>query len=318
MEIHELPSARGCTYVVPSCDYALALAAGQSFADDEMRVARKLGVTDAEIENLRHQVLKVLAEGPLGPDELRSRTGDAARSLGPEGTKKGITTTLPVALGLLQAAGEIRRVPLNGRIDQQRYRYAAWNIRPQGSFTDLARRYFHWIGPATIAEFQTFSGLSAKLAKEAVEPLKLVAATGGRLLLPEDHEAFERFKTPRHPHYSLVSSLDGIAHLRRDVKSLLATEGQETHFFEARGALTDLPNHAIIDRGRVAGLWEFDASAGRIVWAAFGTRDSEMEEAVRKTETFIQEDLGDARSFSLDSPAKRAPRVAALRKAASA
>ena len=52
--------------------------------------------------------------------------GGAARSLGPEGKTKGLTTTLPLALGNLQAEGEIRRVPTDGRLDQQRYRYAAW------------------------------------------------------------------------------------------------------------------------------------------------------------------------------------------------
>src|SRR3954462_1163121 len=43
-EIHELPSARGCTYVVPASDFALALTVGQGFsADAEMKLARKLG-----------------------------------------------------------------------------------------------------------------------------------------------------------------------------------------------------------------------------------------------------------------------------------
>src|ERR1700679_1514910 len=39
---HEPPAARGCTYVVPAADYALALAAGHPFADDELKVARRL------------------------------------------------------------------------------------------------------------------------------------------------------------------------------------------------------------------------------------------------------------------------------------
>src|SRR5437868_1732615 len=48
-EIHELPSARGCTYVVPSSDFAIALKVGQDFGRGELNVARKLGVTDQEI-----------------------------------------------------------------------------------------------------------------------------------------------------------------------------------------------------------------------------------------------------------------------------
>lgn len=32
-EIHELPSARGCTYVLPASDFALGLKVGQGFGD---------------------------------------------------------------------------------------------------------------------------------------------------------------------------------------------------------------------------------------------------------------------------------------------
>jgi hypothetical protein len=50
LDIHELPAVRGCTYVVPAADFALALKAGEDSAGDEMKVAAKLGVTDREIE----------------------------------------------------------------------------------------------------------------------------------------------------------------------------------------------------------------------------------------------------------------------------
>jgi len=39
VEIHELPAARGCTYVVPKSDYALALTVGQITAGAELKVA---------------------------------------------------------------------------------------------------------------------------------------------------------------------------------------------------------------------------------------------------------------------------------------
>src|SRR3984885_13433851 len=47
LEIYELPSARGCTYVLPSADFALGLVAGQQ-VDGEMKTAAKLGVTEKE------------------------------------------------------------------------------------------------------------------------------------------------------------------------------------------------------------------------------------------------------------------------------
>src|SRR5271170_7391622 len=61
VEIHELPAARGCTYVVPAADYALALQVGQPFREAERKVARNLGVTDPEVDKLSAAILKALA-----------------------------------------------------------------------------------------------------------------------------------------------------------------------------------------------------------------------------------------------------------------
>ena len=111
LEIHELPSARGCTYVLPVDDFALGLRVGQQFSGADMNVSRKLGVTDHEVAKLCSAVIKALDKGPLSPEEIREATGKAARNLGPEGAKKGLTTSLPLALGTLQASGQIRRIP---------------------------------------------------------------------------------------------------------------------------------------------------------------------------------------------------------------
>jgi hypothetical protein len=42
LQIYELPSARGCTYVLPASDFALGLAAGQGF-DGEIKSGREAG-----------------------------------------------------------------------------------------------------------------------------------------------------------------------------------------------------------------------------------------------------------------------------------
>jgi hypothetical protein len=302
--IHELPAARGCTYVVPAADYALALAAGHPFADDELKVARRLNVTDDEIANLRTAVLKALASAPLDIEALRTKVGDAARNLGPEGAKKGLTTTLPVAVGLLQSSGEIRRIPVNGRLDQQRYRYATWNPNPlakwntttEQTFTDLARKFFTWTGPTTVAAFQEFAGLGVKAAKAAAEPLKLVTAAEDLLILPEDEEAFRKFKAPAKPQYTLTGSIDNIMH----------------HHSSA----LDKQTHPILDRGEIVGKWAFDPETGTIAWTSSEPKSRALEEAVAKTEAYIREDLGDVRSFSLDSPKSRIPCIEALRRGA--
>ena len=326
LDIHELPSARGCTYVLPARDYAVGLKVGEDAAAAPMKVATKLGVTENEIEKLERAVLDALAKGDaLDPDAIREATGKASRNLGEEGKKKGVTTTLPLALGRLQARGEIRRVPVNGRLDQQRYKYVRWSPSPLAkygkslgeAYTELARRYFRWVGPATLAEFQWFSALGVKAAKEVVAPLDLVAVDD-RLLLPDDVAAFNDFEPPDEPCYALVSSLDAIAAARRNIVTLLDPRDNSRSVIvdsseKAVGGLSDLPSHAILDRGRIVGLWEFDADASRIAWGTFGVKKTkQLTAAVEEMEVFVREELGDARSFSLDTPKSRAKRVAAV------
>ncbi len=329
LEIHELPSARGCTYVVPAADFALALKVAGATAGGEMKAARTVGVTDAEIDALCAAVIDVLGKGPMDPDELRAATGGASRSLGPEGKRKGLTTTLPIALGRLQVEGEIRRVPVNGRLDQQRYRYALWRPNPKAGLklsadevnVELARRYFSWIAPASVAEFQWFSGLGVKAAKAAIAPLELAPLPGdeARLLSREDLEALGSFRVPKEPSYAAVSSLDGMTLLRRSVRDLLDEADRERKVFGGKGAqaaasLSDLPHHAVFDRGRLVALWDFDPQAFAVVWASFIARDAGLERTVREVEAFVRDELGDARAFSLDSPKSRTTRLAALRR----
>jgi hypothetical protein len=329
-EIHELPSARRCTYVLPASDFALGLTVGSGF-NDEMKTAEKLGVTEKEIDKLCGEVIAALAKGPLDPDGLRAATGRSVRNLGLAGQKKGLSTTLPVALGRLQTSGDIRRISTNGRLDNQRYKYMVWRpnplrgfkLPPEEAYIQLARRFFSWIGPARLAEFQWFSGLRVKAAKAAVEPLKLepLKPADDRLMLPDDRAKLEIFQPPKDPHYVLVAGLDSIALLRRDLRGMLDTKDLDRQVFaekgmEPLGGLTDLPSHAILDRGRVVGLWEYDTSTQSIAWMPFIKKDNGLREAVARMEEYVQEQLGDARSFSLDSPKSRAPRVEALRRAA--
>jgi len=329
LQIHELPTARGCTYVLPAQDFGLGLAAGASFRAVEMKTAFKLGVTEAEIGTLCEAVIAALGQGVMSPDEIRDATGAASRSLGEEGKKKGITTTLPLALAKLQASGHLRRVPIGGRLDQQRYKYTLWKTNPRDGISlsddevqvELAKRYFKWIGPATLGEFQWFSALGVGAAKKAVEPLKLEPIEPGsdRFLLPGQREEYEAFIAPKEPCYKLVSSLDAISLLRRDLRSLLEAEDlarpvfYEKDFQQLQG-LADLPNHAIVDRGRLVGLWEYDTFTESIAWVSFVPRSEALVAAVSAMESFVREDLGDARSFSLDSPKSRIPAVEALRR----
>src|SRR3989442_1612129 len=67
LQIHELPSARACTYVLPASDFALGLAVSRPLSGGEIKVALKLGVTEKEIDKLCDGVLKALGKKALSP-----------------------------------------------------------------------------------------------------------------------------------------------------------------------------------------------------------------------------------------------------------
>lgn len=335
-EICELPSARGCTYVVPRADYPVALAAGQGKADEaQIQTAKKFcGVTDAEIDALCTAILDQLGGSSLDPKDLKERLGGVVRHLGDVGKKKGLTTTLPLGLGRLQSHGEIRRIPTNGRLDHQRYLYARWTPNPLAGRTftpdalgvELARRFFRWIGPATTDQLAWWAGMTKKAAKAAVAEVGVVSFEDGspQWLFPDDRDRLRSLAVPDAPSVRFVGSLDNLAHLRREVGPLVdpADEGEGVAGggfgpgagrtpVERVSTVLDLPHHAIVDRGRLIGLWDYDPGARRVVHRLFGNPD--VDAALADVSRFVTDDLGDARSFSLDSPESRGERLAALR-----
>jgi hypothetical protein len=109
--------------------------------------------------------------------------------------------------------------------------------------------------------------------------------------------------------FTFVGDLDGIANLcpaLRNVNAISITTCLLT-------LLTNLPNHVILDRGRLVGLWEYDTATGSIAWMSVVKKDKSLQDAVARTEQYVREQLVDARSFSLDSPKSRTPRIEALR-----
>ncbi|WP_199922941.1 DNA glycosylase AlkZ-like family protein [Streptomyces sp. NRRL B-24484] len=323
LEVHELPSARGCTYVLPAADYALGLAAGAGVPESEIGSAVKhLGVTRDEIEKLCLTIGHVLSpEAPLEPAAIRESAGGSVRSLGEAGRRRGVSTTLPLALGLLQSRGQARRVPVNGRLDQQRYGYVRWDQPVHGSAAELAERYLAWAAPAAVRHLRWFTGFTAATAKAALAPLDLVTLPGTDLLLPAAlAEEFEAFEPPAEPSYALVAGIDGIHLLHRDLPRLLDPADADRTLPGGRAGRTfgteaDPQTHVVVDRGRIVGLWEYDPEAREIVHRLYVPPDPALQEVIDRTEAFVRDELGDARGFGLDSPKSRAPRIAALRAA---
>ena len=330
VEIHELPTARGCTYVLPKDDYAIGLSAARGFSDDaEVTLAKRfLGVTDEEIDALCEAVVEAISATALDPKDIKTGVGDKARSLGEEGRKRGLGSTLPLALGRLQVSGRIRRIPADGRLDRQRYKYIAWSPSPmdgylrtkEESLADLAKLYWQWAAPASVANFQKFAALGVKAAKDVVAPLGFVPIEDASELLlpPGEMYAFKSFEAPTEPRYNLVASLDGALLHRWDVVSLLDDADKERETATYKGAapissLSDLYSNAILDRGRLVGLWEYDPFEKEIVSVSFVERTAALKAAIEKTEAFVRDQLEDCRSFSLDSPDSRKPKIAVLR-----
>ena len=62
------------------------------------------------------------------------------------------------------------------------------------------------------------------------------------------------------------------------------------------------------------GFWDWDVQKDEAVWATFHPPSAGVRAAVARTATFVRDELGDARTFSLDSPEGRTERLEALRR----
>ncbi|WP_284763458.1 crosslink repair DNA glycosylase YcaQ family protein [Arthrobacter sp. efr-133-R2A-63] len=324
LRIHELPTARGCTYVLGRNDFAWGLQVGREAAVAPFKVLARLGVERGEITLLEEQVLHTLMESsdPMDPKQLKDELGESVRSLGEEGKKKGASTTLPTALGLLQADGRIRRVPVNGRLDQQRYAYTSWALPPSTLDDDAARarlieRYLRWTGGATLKQSQWLTGFTvaqSKAALAAVGAVEVTTAVGEPLwMLPDDVEHLSAFKAPQEEQIQLLAGTDSLVLLRRNSADMLAEGDRGRKVLDGTlGLQADLSDHPILDRGRIIGLWQYDPGKERIAAWTFDKPTAAVTQRITEVESWIREDLGDFRSFSLDSPASRQKRIDAL------
>jgi Winged helix DNA-binding domain len=328
LELFELPSARSCTYVLPAEHFALGLAVAAPHSGiTELAAARKFGMPQDELDRLKTAVTEILQGGPLSPADMKPLLGDKVRNFGEEGKKKGLTTSLPLALSLLQTEGIIRRKPANGRLDTQRYDYELWNPPvanipdAEAAARELAHCYFGWTGAATLKEFREFSLLSAKVAAAAAQACALEPLEPGSdlLALPGAAAEYAEYTGPDTPDYRFVGCIDSYLLNRRGSQFWLAEcdshiETPTQRGLKTAGELTELSSHAILDRGRLIGLWEFDAAEGEVVWFSWIKPPTDaLRQAATETEAYVRAELGDARSFSLDSPKSRQPKLEALR-----
>lgn len=83
------------------------------------------------------------------------------------------------------------------------------------------------------------------------------------------------------------------------------------------GAVKHLALRVVVDGPAALGLWEWDAAAGEVVVAPFSTvpraRREALDEGRSALAGFLRDELGHARSFSLDSDAQVQARAGRLR-----
>jgi hypothetical protein len=217
-----------------------------------------------------------------------------------------------------------RRVPLNGRLDTERYGYVSWSPpapipSAEEAYAGLAERYFAWTGSATLAEFKEFCGCTLKEAQFATRELGLVAdpTASKHLMLPHLLEEREQFTPLEAPSILFVGNMDSIGLHRRNLGELLDDDDRAAavRLTEAQGSrnlLGECDSHLILDRGRWIGVWDFDTLRNRLIWVTWQTPTDEVREAAGACERFVRDELADARTSSQDSPQSRSKRIAAI------
>jgi len=185
----------------------------------------------------------------------------------------------------------------------------------------LLERYLRWTGGATFKQTQWFTAFTvaqSKVALAGIGAVEVPTANGDVLwMLPADVDRLADFDVPGDEQIQLLAGTDSLVLHRRNSADMFDDEDKGKKVLDTTLALqADLPDHPILDRGRIVGLWQYDPGKERIAAWTFDQPTEAVRERITQVETWIREELGDFRSFSLDSPASRQVRIDALDEAA--
>lgn len=335
-ELRVLPAVRGCIYLVPShvVSDLLALNAAPWRKQTEASLA-KAKARFSVVESTAAAVLAVLAQ-PMTTDAIRKALpAGSIPSFGEAGKKAGLSSPLPLALRLLELDGRIERTLDGGRLDSERYlwRKAQWKVPPaspteSAQLATVVKAFLDFAGPSTLAQLASWSGrpqrdLAPVLDALGAEPVHIEGVgdafaqrgdidcahdaplpTGMRLLALEDNyltnHGLAVVTDPRHHH------------IKADVWGSMDKP-------QPLGTAAHILSRTIVIDGLVAGFWEVDPRAHGAVWSTFdppkpAVRDR-IAELTHEIATFLLDDVGNARVYSLDSMEQvqdRADRIAKL------
>lgn len=336
------PAARGCIYLIPDAHMPLALAHARALSRTRTeRELAQVGVSWDEIHDLGNAVLAVLAKRPATTAEIRAALPDgAARSLGERGKRVGMSSPLPVALRELEFSGRVERTLADGRLDTERYHWRVLSGARPASASDLdlsdpgvrvrelARLLLRVAGPITAKQLATWAGFSqrdalAGIASAEAVPVLIDGATDARaFVLPDELEDLRAAEAS--PGFSFLPVEDNL---------LTVHDGPAVHVdpaFHDRpvdswgssrpttlGQARHIGQRALFRGDRMIGLWEYDPDAGEVVCATFELLSRAESKALAREGAalahFISQELGHARSFSLDTDAAVRDRAARLR-----
>jgi Winged helix DNA-binding domain len=323
-----IPAVRGCIYLVPRAEVPLVLRlAEEQHRKRADREHEKAGIAPTELADVGEAVLKALRKGPLSTDALRKALPEGTvRSLGDKGKKVGLSSTLPPAVRHLEFEGKVERTLEGGRLDSERY---LWRLPAKNPLTGakvpgepverharLAAIFFRQAGPATVENFAAWTALSQRDARAAMErlPLVPVAVEGfsDEAWVLEEELARLREPAPATSSLSMLPGEDGYLafhggpglltdpkHHAREIPVWGSTQGSTL------GDARHMGMRGLFDGDKLVGLWEYDPDAGAVVFSTFDKlapkRRKEVQALAEDVGTFLREDLGHARSFSIDS-----------------
>ena len=327
-ELRVVPGVRGCIWLVPRQDHSLCLRVSAEQARKRtLRELDQLGVPEADLQDLGQQVLQALEGGPLSPKELREVLPEGAvSSLGAAGKKKGHNTTLPAAIRLLEWEGRVARY--QEVLDTERYLWGLPRDAPlelgvsptevEEQARELALRFFSWAGPASIAEFVTWSGLGKRVARKAVQGLDLVEVQVEDL--DEPRWAFEAALDRREPTgWALLPAQDNLISLRASPAMLAELAFHEVEL-QAMGRSRTVPLrearwmfHRCVTRdGELVGLWDWDEDSGELLVGGFGEALSPSAPGLAE----LCQDLSVLKANAIDGQRSRRKRWARVRELA--
>jgi hypothetical protein len=335
-----IPAMRGCIYLVPRASVPLMLRIADELTRSRTeRELEKVGVPKTEIAAIAEAVLAVLKKGPLSTDALRKALPPGVvRSLGDKGKKVGISSPLPPTLRYLEFEGRIERTQENGRLDNERYAWRLVKKSPfasakipadrEGRYAALARTFFQHAGPASLKDFAGWAGLSQRDARAAIEraPLAPVAVDGyadDAFALEEDLPAL-REAAPAASSVSLLSFEDNFVVLHGGPALLVDPKlhGRKTPVLgQTKGTTLGDAKHIamrmMFDGDRMIGMWEFDPDKEAVVFGSFeplkAARRRAVEAMASDVGAFLRDDMGHAKSFTLDTVDELRKRTAAVK-----